>query len=181
MRAGPYFWSLWVLAVAAAAGGCANYQLGTQGRLAFATLYVAPVQNRTLLPQAQEVVTTQLRSALANDGRVRLVNSPDGADASLSVVIVDYHREVAAVREQDTGLAGEFSETLGVLCTLTDNRARRPFFENRPVHTQRDVYVDNGNPHSSLVGDQLQAEYNSVPLLAESIAGRIAHAVLDVW
>lgn len=169
-----------LLALAAAAG-CSHYQVGTQGRLPFATVYVAPVQNRTLLPQAQAEISAQLRTALANDGRVSLANSPEAADATLSVVIVDFHREVAAVREQDTGLAGEFSETLGALCSLRDNRANRFFFENRPLSTHRDVFADSGDPHSSLVGNQLQSEYNTLPLLAQSLADRVAHAVLDVW
>ncbi len=169
-----------VLALAAAAG-CSHYQLGTQGRLPFTTVYVAPVQNRTRLPQAQAAISEQVRTALANDGRMSLANSPESADATLTVVLVDFHREVAAVREQDTGLAGEFSETLGALCSLRDNRGNRFFFENRPVSTHRDVFVDSGDPHSSLVGDQLQSEYNTVPLLAQSLADRVAHTVLDVW
>lgn len=178
MRAGLFVFGLWALA---ATGGCANYRLGTGGKLPFDTLYVEPVQNRTLLPQAQVPISTQVRDALVKDGRLTLVDSPEAADATLKIVITDFHRDVAAVREQDTGLAGEFSETLEVFCSLHDNRANRDFFLNRPVKTHRDVYVDNGDPHSSLVGDQLQSEYNTLPLLAESIADRIAHTVLDVW
>src|SRR5882724_3303785 len=89
--------------------GCAHYQLGTGGRLSFATLYVAPVANKSDEPQAQAVVSTLLREELLHDGRVTLVNSPDAADATLTLVLSNYHREIATVRPGDTGLAREFA------------------------------------------------------------------------
>jgi len=140
-------------------------------------------------------VTTTARRHVLRDPPDCLLTTPESLEvmlvspnvdarslfANLRVVIVDFHREVASVREQDTGLAGEFSETLGVRCTLRDNRSGKDFFTDRTLTTQRDVFVDNGDPHSSLVGNQLQAEYNTVPLLAQAIADRIVHAILDVW
>ncbi len=163
------------------ATGCAHYQWGVTAHVPFATLYVEPVRNHTLLPQAQEPIATELRSQLIKDGRVQVVDSPQGADAILQVVITDYHRDVAATREQDTGLASKFTETLTTGCTLIDTRTGRSYFTNRTVTTRRDVFTDNGNPHSSLVGDQLQAEYNTVPLLAESLSDAIVQTVQDVW
>ncbi len=162
-------------------GGCAYYQVGTAGKLDFVTVYVAPVANKTVLPQARAVMSTQLRDELEKDGRITLVNSPQAADVTLSVVLVVYHRDVAAVRENDTGLASKFTLTLGATCTLRDNRNGRAFFEDRPVSVERDVFTDNGMPWSPLTGDQLQSEYNTVPLLAESISAKVAHTVLDVW
>ncbi|HWA85797.1 MAG TPA: LPS assembly lipoprotein LptE [Opitutus sp.] len=151
---------------------CSHYQLGTGGKLAFSTVYVAPARNTSRLPQAQAILTTQVREALAQDGRVALANSPQAADATLEIVIRDYHRDVASVRETDTGLARKFTLTLAVDCTLRDNRNGTVYFANRPIDTQRDAFVDGG---------QLQAEYQTVPLLAESIAKKITRAVLDVW
>lgn len=153
-------------------GGCAHYQLGTGGKVTFHTLYVAPIENKTLLPQARALLGTQLRATFARDGRVTLVDSPDGADATLTVVINDYHRDVAAVREGDTGLARKFNLVLGAACTLRDNRAARALFENRAVSATREAFTDSG---------QLQAEYQTLPLLAESLSAKVAHAALDVW
>ena len=70
------------LALLAFVGGCANYQLGTGGKLTFATLYLEPVANHTTLPQAQALVSSQLRERFLRDGRVTLVNSSADADAS---------------------------------------------------------------------------------------------------
>jgi len=152
--------------------GCAHYQLGTEGKLAFTTLYVEPVENKTTLPQARAIVGTQLRDVFEQDGRVTLVNSPENADATLSVVIRDYHRDIASLSERDTGLARKFTLTLGAACTLRDQRGGRVLFADRMISTQRDAFTDGG---------QLQSEYQALPLLAESLAQKVGHAVLDVW
>lgn len=152
--------------------GCAHYQLGSGAKPSFASLYVEPVENETLLPQARALLTTHVRSAFARDGRVVLANSAETADATLQITIRDYHREVASVQENDTGLARKFTLTLGVGCTLTDRRTGKTLFQNRLVRAERDAFTDGG---------QLQAEYQTVPLLAEVLARQITHTVLDVW
>jgi len=152
--------------------GCAHYQLGTEGKLSFATLYVAPAANKSSVAQAQAILTTQVRNAIANDGRVALARSPDDADATLEITIRDYRRTVASVQERDTGLARKFTLTLAVTCTLRDNRTQKVLFADRPISAERDAFVDGG---------QLQSEYQTLPLLAESLGDKIAHAVLDVW
>jgi len=172
---------LGALGLLSAFTGCAHYQWGTPGNLSFSTLYVAPVQNKTLIPQLVVPTSNIVRETFLGDGRVTLVNSAEEADATLTIVITRYTREVAAVREQDTGLASKFSVTVTSACTLMDNRTHKALFTNRPVVSKRDVFVDNGNPHSSLVGDQLQSEYNTVPIIAEDLGKKIVHAVVDVW
>ena len=151
---------------------CAHYHLGTKTRLAFATVYVAPVEDRAMLPQAQAIVATALRDALLRDSRVTLVASPAGADVTLRVALVGYNREMAAANPADTGLARKFALHLRATCTLTNNRTARPFFTDRDITATKDAYTDSG---------QLQAEYQAVPLLAEALADQVAHAVLDVW
>ena len=152
--------------------GCANYQLGTGSTPSFRTLYVEPVANRTLLPQSQPLVSTRLRESFARDGRIQLTNSVGAAEATLVLVINDYHRDIAAVREGDTGLARKFNVTLGATCTLRDNRTGQPIFENRPISVVREVFTDSG---------QLQAEYQTLPLLADALASKVVHTALDVW
>lgn len=171
---GPVFALAIVAMLAAFLGftGCSHYQLGTGATPAFRTIYLEPVVNQTQLPQSQALLSTRIRESFLRDNRLALVNSPDAADATLAVVINDYHRDVAAVRENDTGLARKFNVTLGVACTLRDQRGGRIIFEGRLVNAQREIFTDSG---------QLQAEYQTLPLLADSLAGKIVHAVLDVW
>lgn len=125
-----------------------------------------------MVPEAQAIVATALREALARDGRVTLVSSPEAADVTLRVSLVGYTREMAAANPADTGLALKFALHLHATCTLTDNRGHRPFFTNRDITVTKDAYTESG---------QLQAEYQTVPLLADALADAVAHAVLDVW
>jgi Lipopolysaccharide-assembly len=159
-----------VLALGLAA--CAHYQLGTGGKLTFTTLYVAPVGNRAPVPQAQALVATAIREALLRDGRVTLVDSPENADVTLRVDLTGYDRDMAAANPADTGLARKFALHLHARCTLTDNRSHQPLFAGREITVTKDAFTDSG---------QLQAEYQTLPLLADALADRVAHAVLDVW
>jgi hypothetical protein len=163
--------------------GCAHYQLGAGPRPDFTTLYVEPVTTKILLPQSQETLETQVRSAFVRDGRVTLVNSAEAAEATLKLHLIDYRREVATQRRDDTGLARKFTLTLGVACTLTDRRTGRPLFDQRLIEARRDAYTDSGKnlPSRTVVSGQLQAEYQTLPLLAEALATKVTHAVLDVW
>ncbi|MBM3853692.1 MAG: hypothetical protein FJ399_11135 [Verrucomicrobia bacterium] len=152
--------------------GCSHYRLGTGAKPAFRTVHVEPVANQTLLPQAQAILSTRLREALARDARVALANSAGDAEATLTVAIADYRREIAAVREDDTGLARKFNVTLGARCSLRDNRTGAYVWENRLVSATREVFTDGG---------QLQAEYQALPLLSSALSARIVLAVLDAW
>jgi hypothetical protein len=160
------------LAALVALTGCAHYRLGTGTTPAFRTIFVEPVANRTLLPQAQAVLSARLRDAFARDGRVTLAASPAAADAVLVVEISDYRRDVGAAREDDTGLARKFNVTLGAVCTLRDNRTGRPIFDRRTISAVREVFTDRG---------QIQAESYTLPLLAEALAQKIARVSLDTW
>ena len=152
--------------------GCAAYHLGTGSTPKFATLFIAPIKSEKLVPQAQVLVTTQLREAILRDGRVTLVDSADAADAVLQVTLTGYDRAVAVARSDDTGLARRFDVTLRAAATLTDNRTKQAYFEKRPLTATRGVFTDSG---------LVPSEYEALPLLAEQLAGEAVHAMLDTW
>lgn len=151
---------------------CANYHLGTGAEPRFSTLHVSVVRNETLAPQVVALVTTQVREAFIKDGRVRLVDSADEADATLSLVLEDYHRDATVARADDTGLARRFDVTLQARATLHDRRAQRDIFTRQALKATRGVFTDSG---------QIPSEYHAAPLLAELLAERALHAVLDNW
>ena len=152
--------------------GCANYQLGTGTTQKFSTLFIAPIASETLIPQAQALVTTQLREAFIRDGRVTLVNSAPAAEAVLQVTLTSYDRAVSVARSDDTGLARRFNVTLRARATLTDNRTKQIYFDRRPLAAERGVFTDSG---------LIPADYQALSLLAEQLAGEATHAVLDTW
>lgn len=165
-------WLCLATALLLGATGCSHYRLGTGTKPAFSTLFVAPVTMRALIPQAQPILGNALREAFVHDGRVSLANDPGSAQAVLEITVRDYHRDVATVRAGDTGLARKFVVTLGADATLTDRTTGAVLFQRRPIVVRRDVFTDSG---------QQQAEYQIIPLLAQDVADKAVHAVLDTW
>jgi len=169
----PRLFPLWILLAALGlSAGCSHYRLGTGAAPGFRTLFVTPVENNASVPQAAALVTSRLREAFLRDGRVTLASSADSADAVLTLTLTRLEREVATVRPDDTGLARKVDLDLGATASLRDQRTGKALFEARPLHARRQVFTDSG---------QLQAEYQTLPLLAESLADHVVRAVLDVW
>jgi hypothetical protein len=172
-----------LLAAALLTGGCANYKMGAGPAPSFATLYIEPAKNKTTLAQSRELVSTMVREAFIRDGRVALVDGRGDADATLEVTLVRYKRDNAANREDDNGLARKFTLRLTATCSLRDNRTGLMIFDGRTIEVQREAFTDNGLglvPFGTS-NDQLQSEYNTLPLLAGALSEKVTHAVLDVW
>jgi len=186
MRARPLFSAFsrltalcFALLISLSLNGCSHYRLGTDHKLTFSTLYVAPIENEAVLPQITALFSSELRTTFLRDARVTLVNSPTGADATLTVSVARYSRVGATGRLDDGGLARKFNFTITAVCTLTDNRTRKPLFEKRVIEVTRQFF-STPTP-TSRESDQLQAEYNLMPILANALADRVTHATLDVW
>ncbi|MGF1449138.1 MAG: LPS assembly lipoprotein LptE [Opitutales bacterium] len=161
----------WLTACAALlCTGCAHYALDTPGELPFRTVYVEPVKNRSYAPQAQELLTRQLITDLRQAG-VTTVGSPAGADATLSVTLVDLNRVGLATQADDTGLAASYLLVLEADCTLLA-RDGTPHFEARRILAREQVFLDSG---------QQPAEFQAMPVLTRTLAGNIADAVTSTW
>ncbi len=150
---------------------CANYQLGTDSKLEFKTIFIAPVQSEASIAQARALVGGQVREHFLRDPRVTLVGSPEEADAVLSITLKNYERDATVSQAKDTGLARKFAITLKASCDLK-LRDGRVLFEKRIIDSKRDAYVDGG---------QLLSEHETLPRLAEGLAKSLCHAVLDTW
>lgn len=153
------------------AGGCADYQLGAGTRLPFESIYVAPVVNRSLAPQAQAVLTDQVVDRLRRDARVHVTDAV-GAQAQLTITLVDYRRSMGASQAGDTQLARSFEEELIAEITLTDKRTGTTYIDKQRVSARQQVYSG-----SSLS----QAEYNAMPELTGKLALAITNAVQGAW
>jgi hypothetical protein len=176
---------LWTLLLAAAflAQGCSHYRMGAGPAPTFATLYIAPSKNKTMIAQSEATLSTMLREAFIKDGRVQVVNDSADAEATLTITLTNYKRDNAANREDDNGLARKFTLRLSAEMSLRDNRTGTMLFEHRQVQVQREAFVDNGlgSVPFGTANNQLQSEYNTNPLLAGLLADKATHAVLDVW
>lgn len=159
--------------------GCATYRLGTESKPGFTSIFIPPVENKAHLPQAVAIMTTQVREAFLRDGRVTLANHAEDADAILQITLVRYGRDVATARPDDTGLGRKFNLALTALCTLRNTRDNSILFENRAIAVEQQIFA-TATPQQ-VDSDQLQAEYQALPLLAAALAEKVSHAALDVW
>ncbi|WP_269525124.1 LPS assembly lipoprotein LptE [Coraliomargarita parva] len=177
-----FFGSL-LLTMAVLFQGCANYQPGSASQLPFESIYIAPATNDSFAPQAQALVSSQIREAFIRDGRVKVVTSEENADAILLVNLTDYDRKSAARQSTDTVIARDFDIRLYAEASLYNAKAGDYYFKNRKLNDRSSVYVDN--PYADSEIDQMQdynhAEYNAMTRLARDLGRKIADEVLSVW
>jgi len=172
------------LLAALLAAGCSHYRMGTGVERDFETLFVAPVDTGESLPQATAIFTTQIRESFLRDGRLRIVNTRDEADAVLTVILNDYQRDKLTSLASDAGLARKMSLTLDVTATLRDPSGQKTWFADRPLTIERQIFTDDGStagPGFLQPVQQTQAEYQLVPQLGEALANALKAAVLDTW
>lgn len=164
-------------------GGCKSYQLGNPAELPFQSIYVKPVSNNSFAPQAQALLSTQLREVFIRDGRTRIVTSEEEADAVLLVNLTEYRRSAAARQSDDTAAAAEFDLTLVAVVSLYNQNEGTYLLRNHELSDVSNAYIENlyASPGAPRTQDFLQSEYQSMPLLTRDLARRIADEVLSPW
>ena len=163
--------------------GCQNFQLGSPAAYTFETLYIRPATNDSFAPQAQALLSGQLRDTFISDGRIRLVTNTDDADAILDVNLTEYDRDTAARDSDDTIIAQDFDLNLTAEISLYNQATGKPYFERRRLIETSNAYVDNPYRQSDQLATQsfLQSEFQAMPRLTRDLARQIADEVLSPW
>ena len=171
------------LVAASFLGGCKSYQFGNPVELPFKSIYIKPVTNDSFAPQAQALLSAQIRDAFIRDGRAKIVISEEAADAVLLVNLVEYKRSAAARQSQDTATAAGFDLTLVAEVSLYNQNKGDYFFEEHIIEESSNAYVSNlyAAPAALQTQDFLQSEYQAMPLLTRDLARKIADEVLSPW
>lgn len=153
-------------------GGCSHYHLGSpKEKLPFNTLYIAPVQNRTYIPQAQALLSQQLALAFQQAG-VLITHNPDQADAHLDITLIHYDRTTATIRKEDAFLAKSFTLRLTAECTLIDQTTGLAFFKHRSSSASLNTFTEKSTQ---------SVEYQDMPVLTQKLAQNIKNLVISVW
>ena len=164
-------------------GGCNSYQLGNPFELPFESIYIKPVTNDSFAPQAQAMLSTQIRDVFIRDGRTKLVTSSEAADVVLIVHLTEYNRLVAARKSDDTTAAASFNLVLATEVSLFNQNKGDYYFQERIIKESSSAYVNN--PYLAPAVDQtqdfLQMEYQAMPRLTHDLSRRIANEVLNTW
>ena len=163
--------------------GCNSYQLGNPAELPFESIYIKPVSNDSFAPQAQALLSTQIRDAFIRDGRTKLVTSREAADAVLLINLTEYNRYPAARQSEDTTTAVSFSLVLAAEVSLFNQNKGDYYFLKRIVNESSSAYADNlyATPAIAQTQDFLQMEYQAMPRLTHDLSRRIADEVLNTW
>ena len=181
------FAALALAAFALLGSACSHYRLGTGAQRDFESIFVAPVQTNAVIPQSAALLSTQIREAFIRDGRVRVVNTPDEADAILSVKLDGLRRDTLTSLPSDGGLARTFGLVLDASATLRDSKGEKTWFSDRRLRIERQIFTNDGTAVPAPGGpylvptQQTQAEYTIVPTLGENLAAQVKSAVLDTW
>ncbi len=164
-------------------GGCKSYQFGNPAELPFKSIYIKPVSNDSFAPQAQALLSSQIREAFIRDGRAQLVTSEEAADAVLLVNLTDYNRIAAARQRNDTAVARDFDLTLTAAVSLFNQNKGDYFFQERLIAETSKAYVNDPFPTAGVpqAQDFLQSEYQAMPRMTRDLARKIADEVLSPW
>lgn len=179
--------ALALVAFAVFGAACAHYRLGTGVERDFESIFIAPVDTNAVIPQSAAVLSTQIREAFLRDGRLRVVNTPEEADAVLTIKLDKLRRETLTSLPTDAGLARTFGLVLDASATLRDPKGQKTWFADRALHVERQIFTNDGTSVTTKDGtflvpqQQTQAEYAIVPNLGEDLAARAKAAVLDTW
>ena len=164
-------------------GGCNSYKLGNPVALPFESIYIKPVSNDSFAPQAQTLLSTQIRDAFIRDGRTKIVTSREAADAVLITNLNEYNRRAAARQSVDTNAAASFRLVIAAEISLFNQNKGDYYFQERIIKESSSAYVNNlyATPAVAQTQDFLQMEYQAMPRLTQDLARRIADEVLGTW
>ena len=163
--------------------GCNSYQFGNPVELPFESIYIKPVTNDSFAPQAQALISSQIRDIFIHDGRTKLVTSSEAADAVLIVNLTEYKRYAAARRSVDTTVAASFYLALAAEVSLFNQNKGDYYFQERMVRKSSNAYLNAPYDTTATTQSQdfLQSEYQAMPRLTRDLARRIADEVLNPW
>jgi outer membrane lipopolysaccharide assembly protein LptE/RlpB len=159
--------------------GCASYHLGSASEIPFKSIYIKPATNHSFAPQAQPIVSAQIREAFIRDARVKLVTSEEAADAVLFVDLAEYERNAGTRSSQDTAVANDFNIRLTANISLFNQAQGDYLFKERSIQADTQAYT--GNPYSGEIISYQQSERQAMTQLAREIARKITDEVLSPW
>ena len=163
--------------------GCRSYQLGHPAELPFESIYIRPVANDSFAPQAQALVSADVREAFIRDGRLKVLADEDAADVVLLINLTDYERSPGARSNVDRVKAFDFDIKLKSKVSLYNNNKGNYYLENETIEADSNAYTENPYAGTGALTTQTYhlAERQAMPQVSRELAQRIADRILSVW
>ena len=164
---GPFFLAWASLLLFA---GCAGYRLGpTNGMVAGEkSVTVRPFQNKTDEPRLSAAVVQSMRKSLQQDGTYRLNTRGEG-DVVVSGAIVGYYRSAVSFQPEDVITPRDYRISMTAQVRAVERSTGRVLLDREVV----------GRTTVRVGPDQVSAERQAIPLLADDLAWHTTSLLVD--
>ncbi len=151
--------------------GCMGYQLGGTRPAGIETVHMAPVINKTEESAIELQVTRELRNRIQFDGRLKLRNRAEDADAILEVVLTDYTLSAIAFRSDLKTTAEQYRLRITAVSTLQDS-------QTGAVLSESETY---GETTFFFESDLTTSKRDALPRAAHELAKFIVDDLIERW
>lgn len=151
--------------------GCMGYQLGGTRPEGVETVHLAPVINATTEPAIELQVTHALLQRIQFDGRLKVRNSPDSADAIIEVKLTDYQLTPIAFRDDLQTTPEQYRMRITGTATLKNSETGEILSESKTYGETRFVFES----------DLTTSKRIALPRAAEEIAKFMVDDLIERW
>jgi hypothetical protein len=169
MKQGIHFFSglMTVLLLA----GCMGYQLGGTRPEGVETVHIAPVVNKTTEPAIELQVTEALRQRLQMDGRLKLKNTAENADAIMEVTLTGHSLRAIAFRDDLKTTAKQYRLRITGMATLTHAETGKTISKSKTY----------GETIFTFDSDLTTSKRDALPRAAQDIAKYMVDDLIERW
>lgn len=161
-----------LVAVGCTLAGCASYRLGSMLPKNIKTVYVPIAGNNTSEPFIEADITRSVTQAIQRDGALRLVRTPEEADAILAITLTKFELEPLTYERERRTAANEYRVLLRARALLTDAKSGRVIVQNP------DTY---GEGIFDMAGDLTTSKATALPTATQDLARRIVDSIVEAW
>ncbi len=151
--------------------GCMGYRLGGTRPDGIGTVHMAPVVNKTTEPAIELQVTHALRQRIQFDGRMKLENGAENADAVIGVTLTDYKLTAIAFRDDFKTTAEQYRMRITAIATLTDPKTGEVISESKTY----------GETVFLFESDLTTSKRNALPRAAQELAKFMVDDLIERW
>jgi len=151
--------------------GCMGYQLGGTRPEGIETVHMAPVVNQTKESAIELQVTHAFRQQIQFDGRLKLENSAEEADAIIEVELTDYKLTAIAFRDDLKTTPEQYRLRITGVATLKDAGTGKTLSESKTYGETRFFFES----------DLTTSKRNALPAAAKELAKFMVDDLIERW
>lgn len=159
-----------VLALASGLWGCGYHLSGARIPEGAKTVAVPVFHNQTFEPVLENAVTAAVKEEFLGNGRLALVNDPDGADLVLKGTIIAYGLTPLSF-DRLNSVVLEYRVQIRVQATLENGRDGKVIWEDPSMETEADYLVNPDTAANRVAQDRAISQ--AAHRLAENIVTRV--------